>query len=95
MQSPSRCEVCKVDIPRECWASHVLGKKHQRAVLLLQPPSRCEVCKLDIPHECWASHVLGKKHQRAVLLLQQKREAEEKGIYVNGMCSILLWFLCT
>jgi hypothetical protein len=54
--------------------------------------SRCAVCKVDMPRESWASHLQGKKHQRGVSLLQQKRDAEEKGIYVKGVFSILLCF---
>jgi hypothetical protein len=58
----------------------------------MQSPSRCEICKVDVPRECWVSHLQGKKHRRGVLLLQQKRDAEEKGIYVKGLFSILLCF---
>lgn len=58
----------------------------------MENPLKCEICKVDMPSECWLSHLQGKKHQRGVLFLQQKKDTEEKGIYVKGLFSILLCF---
>jgi len=56
----------------------------------MQNPTRCEICKVDIPNkDSWTLHLLGKKHRRVVELLEQKKDAEEKGIYVRGLSNFV------
>jgi len=52
--------------------------------------AKCAICNVSVlDTESLKAHLQGKKHLRALQLEEQRRNAEEKGIYVRGLFSFV------
>lgn len=61
----------------------------------MEKPLRCVICDVDIPNkESVGLHLLGKRHLRTLNFCKQKKDAEEKGIFVKGLSIFLIYFCC-
>jgi hypothetical protein len=60
----------------------------QKFEITMQRSTKCAVCNVSVlDTESWKAHLQGKKHLRALQLEEQRRNAEQKGIYVRGLFS--------
>jgi len=58
----------------------------RRFEITMQRSTNCAICNVSVlDMEAWKAHLQGKKHQRALHLEEQRRNAEQKGIYVRGL----------